>query len=76
MMVFSGVASQCEERGAMPARTNFEIAATMSSRRSRAGSASGSPLSAARPGSRNPSSSRTRSSSFAKARRQHAEHRP
>src|SRR5437868_9139915 len=29
MMVFSGVASQCEERGAMPAGTNFEIAATI-----------------------------------------------
>jgi hypothetical protein len=27
--VFSGVASQCEERGAMPAGTNFEIAATI-----------------------------------------------
>ena len=29
MMVFSGVASQCEERGAMPAGANFEIAATI-----------------------------------------------
>jgi hypothetical protein len=29
MMVSSGVASQCEERGAMPAGTNFEIAATI-----------------------------------------------
>ena len=28
-MVFSGVASQCEECGAMPAGANFEIAATI-----------------------------------------------
>jgi hypothetical protein len=29
MMVFSGVASQREERGATPAGTNFEIADTL-----------------------------------------------
>ncbi len=29
MMVFSGVASQCEERGALPAGSNFEIADTL-----------------------------------------------
>ena len=29
MMVFSGVASHCEERGALPAGTNFEIADTL-----------------------------------------------
>lgn len=29
MMVFSGVAPQCEERGAKPAGTNFEVADTL-----------------------------------------------
>ena len=29
MMVFSGEASRCEERGALPAGTNFEIADTL-----------------------------------------------
>ena len=29
MMVFGGVASQCEERGAEPAGANFEIADTL-----------------------------------------------
>jgi hypothetical protein len=29
MMVSSGVASQCEERDAMPATANFQIAATI-----------------------------------------------